>query len=563
MSIYGQLRDVWNELTKPGAEFEIIETEWHGSPTKTYANAFDNLRDVWLTSKTFGDRDYLVYKEERLTYDQAHQRVANIANWLINKGVEPGDRVAIAMRNYPEWLQTYWAAISIGATVSGMNAWWVGQEMIHGINEATPKILVCDEERLNRLTPLLDEVTNPLTIVCVRCANISPNTAKWEELISGSSDLPDVKIEAEDIACIFYTSGTTGFPKGAQLTHRGCTNNIMNLSFWATCLATVNELNGKPSNATETQLASLVTTPLFHVTANNCVNHPMTLQGGKLVHMYKWDAEEALKLIEQEKITAVTGVPVMARELLSHPDFNNYDTSSVKGLGGGGAPLQPDLVGKIAKTEARPGTGYGMTETSGVITSIGGEFFTDRPTSAGPIMPNFEAMLVDEAGCEVPLGTSGELWVKGAPVIKGYINRPEATKEAITNGWLHTGDIARMDEDGFVYIVDRAKDMVLRGGENVYCAEVEATIYEHESVAECCAFSVPDDRLGEEVGVAIFLNNDSNTSGDEIKEHCIARMAKHKVPRYIWFLDNPIPRNANGKFLKRQLQQELEIEQAR
>ncbi len=561
MSIYDDLRDVWKDLSKPGSEFEITQIDFQGISVKAYANAPNSLRDIWLTSAEFHSNDYLVYKDERLTYREAHQRVGSIANWLKSQGVGPGDRVAIAMRNYPEWIQSYWAAISIGATVSGMNAWWVGQEMVHGINEATPKILICDDERYERLIPFLGEIPKDTIIVCARSHKDHAGIVDWETLLTESTKLPDAEIDPNSIACIFYTSGTTGFPKGAQLTHRGCTNNIMNLSFWGKCLSTVNEMNGttaKPPN----QIASLVTTPLFHVTANNCVNHPHTMQGGKLVHMYKWDAGEALKLIEQEKITAVTGVPIMARELLSHPDFDKYDTSSVKGLGGGGAPLQPDLVGKIAETPARPGTGYGMTETSGVITSIGGDFFIDRPTSAGPVMPNFDAMLVDEDGCEVPLGSSGELWVKGAPVIAGYINRPEATSESITNGWLHTGDIARMDEDGFLYIVDRAKDMVLRGGENIYCAEVEAAIYEHPAVAECTAFSVPDDRLGEEVGVAIYKNDNILASAEEIRESCRSKIAGHKIPRYIWFLDDPIPRNANGKFLKRELKDSLDTSAA-
>ena len=311
----------------------------------------------------------------------------------------------------------------------------------------------------------------------------------------------------------------------------------MNLSFWGTCLTTIAEQNGSAATP-PAQLASLITTPLFHVTANNCVNHPLTLQGGKLVHMYKWDAGEALKLIEAECITSVTGVPVMARELLAHPDFDRYDTSSVAGLGGGGAQLPPDLVGKIAQ-KASPGTGYGMTETCGVITSIGGNFFLDKPTSAGPVLPNYDAMLVDEEGLEVPVGSPGELWVKGAPVIRGYLNRPEATAETITDGWLHTGDIARMDEDGFLYIVDRAKDMVLRGGENVYSAEVEAAIYEHPSVAEAAVFAVPDERLGEAVGVAIVKLPGAQLTAEELQNHVRTLIASFKVPEHIWFSEEP------------------------
>ena len=261
----------------------------------------------------------------------------------------------------------------------------------------------------------------------------------------------------------------------------------------------------------------------------------------------------------REKITSFTGVPTMSRELVNHPDFNKYDTSSLASVGGGGAQVPPDLVGKIDSTvaTARPNTGYGMTETCGVITSISADFFVAKPASAGPVLPNFDARIVDADGNDVPTGGVGELWVKGGSVIRGYLNRPDATAETITDGWLHTGDIARFDEDGFLFIVDRAKDMVIRGGENVYCAEVESTVYEHPDVAECSVFGVPDERLGEEVGVAVFLKPGAKLDAGALRAHCKALISAHKVPRYIWFLSEPLPRNANGKFLKRALRDQL------
>jgi long-chain acyl-CoA synthetase len=320
----------------------------------------------------------------------------------------------------------------------------------------------------------------------------------------------------------------------------------------------MNLATGEPIPEDPPVPAGLVTTPLFHVTANNCGAYLLTAAGGKIVLMYRWDAGEALKLVEREKITAVSGVPIMARELINHPDFEKTDTSSLATLGGGGAQLPPDLVHKIDSTvaTARPNTGYGMTETCGIITSVSADFFVDKPDSAGPAMPNFEAKCVNELGETVPQGEVGELWVKGSSVIKGYINRPEATAESITDGWLHTGDIARIDKDGFIFIVDRKKDMVLRGGENVYCAEVESTLYRHPAVAECSVFGVPDDRLGEEVGAAVVLKPGETLTADALREHCAATMAKHKVPRYIWFL-SALPRNASGKFVKRDLKEQL------
>jgi long-chain acyl-CoA synthetase len=254
-------------------------------------------------------------------------------------------------------------------------------------------------------------------------------------------------------------------------------------------------------------------------------------------------------------------VPVMAREIISHPDFEKYDTSSLLSLGGGGAQLQPDLVAKIDATvaTARPNTGYGMTETCGIITAVSGDFYIDKPESCGPAMPTFETRCVGDDGETVPAGQVGELWVKGACVIKGYLNRPEATAESITDGWLHTGDVARIDDDGFIFIVDRKKDMVLRGGENVYCAEVEACIHRNPSVAECCVFGVPDARLGEEVAAAVVARPGQSVTIEEIRALCAANLAAYKAPRHIWILDEPLPRNANGKFLKRELRDRLSV----
>ena len=254
----------------------------------------------------------------------------------------------------------------------------------------------------------------------------------------------------------------------------------------------------------------------------------------------------------------------MAREVISHPDFSDTNTSSLLSLGGGGAQLQPDLVGKIDTSvqNARPNTGYGMTETCGIITSISGDYFVDKPASCGPAMPCYEAKCVDLNGQAVAPGETGELWVKGAQVIRGYLNREKETAEDIVDGWLRTGDVAYIDLDGFIFIVDRLKDMVLRGGENVYCAEVESAMYEHEAIAECSVFGVPDDRLGEEVGIAMYCKPGKSVTADELRAHCEPFIARHKIPRYFWFMDAALPRNASGKFLKRELRESLDIRSA-
>ncbi|MEM1230136.1 MAG: class I adenylate-forming enzyme family protein [Pseudomonadota bacterium] len=560
-SIYSHFHEGWEALTGAGGDFAVTTTVVRGVPIRTYAAAPPSLREVWLSTLQFPERDYLVYESERWTYAQAHQEVAALAGWLTEQGIGPGDRVALAMRNYPEWLLAYWATLCVGAAAVGMNAWWVGPELVYGLNDAKPKALFADKERLERLAAHRGEF-DPMPVVAVRCdTEVFPDAIAYDSLKAQPGTLPDLQIDPDSDACIFYTSGTTGRPKGAQLTHRGCVANLMNMGFNAALNTFVAQRAGEtiPDPESLPQPAALVTTPLFHVTANNCVAHPITANGGKLICTYRWDAGEALKIIEREKITAMTGVPVMARELLAHPDFPSTDTSTLQTLGGGGAQLQPDLVAKIDESvAARPNTGYGMTETCGIITAISGDFFVDRPESAGPAMPVFEAITVNADGEALPTGELGELWVRGAPVIKGYLNREDATAESITDGWLHTGDIGRIDEQGFIYIVDRLKDMVLRGGENVYCAEVESTIFEHESVAECTVFGVPDDRLGEEVGAAVVVKPGASITADALRAHCAEHIAKHKIPRYIWLRDEALPRNASGKFLKRELRESLQ-----
>jgi len=558
---YDALKAVWGQLTAPGAPFEIAPVEVRGQMLRAYKNAPRNVRELWLSTAAFGDRDYLVYQDERLTYAQAHAQVASVANWLMAQGVEPGDRVAIAMRNYPEWLLIYWACLSIGVAAVGFNAWWVAGEVEFAIKDSTPKVIFADAERLERILANPTAVAG-IKLVAVRAPAAPPNVHQWSEVIAQGGALPEVDVDPDADASIFYTSGTTGFPKGAQLTHRGCVSNLFNIVFsgQAQALALQTATGVAPPENPPIPVA-LLTTPLFHVTANNCGAYAVTAGGGKIVLMYRWDAGEALRLVAKERVTNLSGVPVMAREIISHPDFEKYDTSSLLSLGGGGAQLQPDLVAKIDATvaTARPNTGYGMTETCGIITAVSGDFYIDKPESCGPAMPTFETRCVGDDGETVPAGQVGELWVKGACVIKGYLNRPEATAESITDGWLHTGDVARIDDDGFIFIVDRKKDMVLRGGENVYCAEVEACIHRNPSVAECCVFGVPDARLGEEVAAAVVARPGQSVTIEEIRALCAANLAAYKAPRHIWILDEPLPRNANGKFLKRELRDRLSV----
>ncbi|MGH9134672.1 MAG: class I adenylate-forming enzyme family protein, partial [Ilumatobacteraceae bacterium] len=479
---------VWQEMIGPGGPFAMTEIEVRGAPMRVFDAAPPTMRTVWELAALHGDKTYVVYEDERYSYAEITAMSRSLAHRLRDVyDVERGDRVAVAMRNYPEWVVAYWATLSLGAAVVGMNAWWTSPEMEYGLADSRPKVLIADDERLERAEPILDglRATAPLHVIAVRSDRVLPGDsastfAKWSDVVQADgapATLPDADIDPDDDACIFYTSGTTGFPKGAQLTHRGSVHNLMNIAFMS-MVASAAEARAKAATGADGAAAPagvpaapvlMAPTPLFHVTACNCLLHPATLAGGTIVFTRKWDPGRALELIERERVSNFSGVPTMSRELLSHADWSTRDTSSLLGMGGGGAPVQPDLVGKIEKSleKGSPATGYGLTETHGIVTANSAALYLAKPESCGPVVPTVDAKLVDEAGDDLPreLASVGRLCVRGPIVIKGYLNRPDETAEAIRDGWFDTGDIARIDDDGFVFIVDRAKDMVLRGGE--------------------------------------------------------------------------------------------------
>jgi long-chain acyl-CoA synthetase len=359
---YAELTAARAELTGPEGAFEIAEIELRGQKVRAFKTALPDIRALWLATAAFAERPYLVYGDERLTYADAHARIGAIAAWLAAQGLVPGDRVAIAMRNYPEWMLIYWACTASGLAVVGMNAWWTPEEMAYALGDSAPRALFLDAERLARVAARPDMAANML-VIGVRLPAPAPGVTDFASVIAAGGTLPDVTIDPDDDACIFYTSGTTGHPKGAQLTHRGCITNLYNMLYaGASTALAMHKAKGIVPPVAAPPVA-LITTPLFHVTANNCGAYAVTAAGGTMVLMYRWDAGEALRLIERERVTAMSGVPVMAREVISHPDFATTDTSSVVSLGGGGAQVPPDLVHKIDSklAQARPNTGYGMT----------------------------------------------------------------------------------------------------------------------------------------------------------------------------------------------------------
>ncbi|HWG72988.1 MAG TPA: class I adenylate-forming enzyme family protein [Acidimicrobiales bacterium] len=577
------------ELTGRGAPFEVGEAVVRGQRTKIWVQAPGSLVEILGASRGYGDRTFLSYEDERMTFEEHFGAAAALANLLVDRfGVRPGDRVAIAMRNYPEWPVVFWAGAATGAILVPLNGWWSGDELAYGLADSGTKVLVCDAERERRLAPYWSDLNHLASVIVVREAGDgkadgeghrehrgAPGRAVFEDLMAGScgrrDDLPDVVIHPDDDATIFYTSGTTGRPKGAIGTHRNICTNPMSLLFVAARAALRSPAPGperpseretgpeRPSEREGGSNVVLLSVPLFHATGCHSVLVSNTLAGGTLVMMRRWDPARALALIERERVTNFGGVPGMVMEVLDHPDFARRDTSSVRSVSYGGAPAPPDLVRRI--TEQFPGgspsNGYGLTETSSVSTMNQGADYVARPDSVGTPVPVVDLKVVDVAGADLPTGAVGELWVKGPNVVRGYWHKPEATAATFTDGWLHTGDVARIDDEGFVYIVDRAKDVLIRGGENIYCVEIEAVLHEHPAVADAAVIGIPHDVLGEEVGAVVRVRDDFDVDEVALCEHVATRLAVFKVPARVWMVRRPLPRNPAGKILKRQLREEL------
>ena len=548
-------------LTAPGQAYEIEQLIIDGNPVKCWKNMVTTLPGFVQASREFGDADYIVYQDERLTYTEHYRQVARLAHALIDQfGIKKGDRVAVAMRNYPEWSIAFWAAASVGAIVVPMNAWWTSRELAYGLTDSGTRLVFADEQRLGRIRDIESELPVEHFVVA-RCDNIPEGVHDFAALVEGGPEdieLPKVAIDPEDDATLFYTSGTTGFPKGTLGTHRNFCSAAPNVRF-----SVIQSMlrGGTPLrniiSMVKTQQAIPLAVPLFHVTG--CQAQMLTLfsSGGKMVIMYKWDPEVAVDLIEKEKVTGLIGVPAMTRQLVDLPGIEKRDLSSLINVGSGGAPVPPDLFHSLTELMPQAGTsnGYGITETSSGICSIAGPDYAERPDSVGIAPPAIELKLVDDKGNEVPQGEQGEIWIRGPNVVKGYWNKPEATAEAFTKGWFHTGDVGRFDEDGFLYICDRLKDMIIRGGENIYSAEVEAALTEHPAVSIACVFGIPDEVMGEEVGAVVQVTSAEDICEETLQQFVGGHLAAFKVPSRIWLHEEPLPLGATGKVQKKELRE--------
>ncbi len=553
-------------LTAPGQLFEMEEVDVRGERIRTWKAAPPSLRSVLDLSLGYGDTDYLVYEDTRTTYAQHYRIAATLAHRLRNDlGVRKGDRVAIAMRNLPEWVMAFWAAVAAGAVVVPLNAWWTGGELAYGLFDSGAVVAFVDPDRADRISPHMRELPG-LCLVVTAAASGLPLRPTLSDLlgdVAPDAVPPDVDLLPDDDVTIFYTSGTTGKPKGAVGTHRNACANLMNLFFHQATIQLRWPADARNPDGVA-QRCDLLAVPLFHATGCHAILVTNTAAGSRIVLMHRFDAERALELIERERVTRFGGVPTVVTRVLDSPDLARRDVSSVRSVSYGGAPAPSDLVRRIRETfaNAQPGNGYGLTETSAASAVNSGVEYLRKPDSVGRVVPVVDAAVAPEDydGPEppaLPPGTVGELWLKGPNVVRGYWNRPEDTSRAITCGWLHTGDVARIDDEGFVYIVDRAKDVVVRGGENVYSAQVEDVLFTHPAVADCAVIGAPHPVLGEEVGAVVVLRPGHKVTGDELADHVRARLAPFNVPTRLWFRPRALPRNPAGKLMKRELRAEI------
>mmetsp|Transcript_2775 Transcript_2775/g.6902 ORF Transcript_2775/g.6902 Transcript_2775/m.6902 type:complete len:594 (-) Transcript_2775:132-1913(-) len=567
--VVSDIRASWAQLTAPDGPFPLREEEvqhfgttqryrcWQEGPNSLVHPTLPSLYGDCFCR--FIDKEFLVYEDERPTYGDVMKKSAALARELRSAyGIERGRCVAIAGRNHPDWVVSLLAITGfLGAVALPVNSWWMGDELRYGLEDSGAALLIADAFLLQR-APFLSDINVPAIVMRGDATGLPTGTRSLAEVVVAGLSLQPIPLQPvnkDDTAMLMYTSGTTNKPKGVVLTQRGIMSAINGYRL-------LNYSNAQPT----AQLVYLVGSPLFHVTGSHVALLAAVCMGARLCLMYKWDAGRALKVVQDEKVVTLIGVPTMTYDIANHPDFAKYDTSSLIGVGGGGAAFAGSMIRRVNDKfkNAKAGTGYGLTETNAISVFMPGFIFPARPTSCGLPIANVEVCILDELNKKLAAGQMGEICFHGAGVMKEYWGKPDKTAEAFhidEEGrlWFRSGDLGALDEDGFVYIMDRAKDIIIRGGENISCGDVEGAIYEHPSVAEVAAVGLPHETLGEIVAVAVVFKVGSlSPSADELRKYAEGRLAGFKVPAeiYIW-PDGGLPRGATGKIQKREIREQL------
>jgi len=558
--IVKKMAEATTQLTGAGAPWELETRSIDGVDLRLYKNAPKTLPELINAGRAHGDKEFIIFEGERWSFNDFFARADAIADVLQHRfSVRKGDRVAISMRNYPEWMAAYAATAQIGAIIVPLNSWGQTDELVYGLKDSSAKIVFCDQRRLDHIADQLSALNINAIVARPEKKSLPARAYDFDALVAmiKAPKVDAVDIDTEDTAQIMYTSGTTGKPKGAESSHRAINQAVFNFEFGGIAAAMTNPgpigamlQKGFPPKV-------MLGVPLFHVSGCYTV-FLMSLRAGRpIVVMYKWDVETALRTIEQERITMVSAVPTMLWELLNSPQWNKYDTASLFSLGAGGAAQPPKMPQKIREKvrDAFPGTGYGMTESNATGFAITGAAYDHKPLSGGLRTPIVEVKICDENGNKLPLGQHGEIWLRSPTLVKGYWNKPDATAETFCDGWLKTGDIGYMDEEDYIFLTDRAKDMIIRGGENIYSAEIEACALMHDDIVEVAAFGLPHESLGEELAVALTLRSNATLNEDGVRLHVSSQLAGYKVPAHVFFHHEPLPRNATQKVLKKSLRQ--------
>ncbi|WP_418961390.1 class I adenylate-forming enzyme family protein [Streptomyces tritici] len=549
------------QLTSPGAPFAVGDGHYTGGPA--------TLREFVEATWAFGERPFLVAESRTYTYAEFFAAACGLARRLTDTyGLRPGDRAVVAMRNHPEWQIAFWAAQLAGLVAVPLNAWWTEDEFAYALDDCAPRVLLVDGERLPRVRDWARAHHVPGIVFhpgggtpgdgtpgdgtpgddTPAGAPLGEGFTVYEPDTDPTLGPPPVDVLPEHDATIVYTSGTTGRPKGAVATHRAQTGAALNPRYHAAVSAL---LRGRIPGQGPAPV-SLVTFPFFHVAAFTAL-YPVMAAGGTVVVMHKWDAERAVELIERHRVTHYAGVPTTALQLVDLVERRGW-AHRLAGLGHfntGGAAAPPGLVGRLTALlgeHVEPRNGYGLTETCGGVLANFGAEYRAHPHSVGRPAPAAEVRIADPDASGV-----GELWLRGQCLARGYWRDEAATRAAFTDdGWFRTGDLATY-EDGRVTIVDRIKDMVIRGGENVYCVEVEGALHDHPDVADAAVLGVPHPTLGEEVAAVVVLRDGATAGPGDLRAHVGRSLAAFKVPSRVLVRDVPLPRNAAGKVLKREL----------
>jgi fatty-acyl-CoA synthase len=474
-----------------------------------------------------------------LTYKELNARANSLAEWLQTKGVNKGDRVAILAQNCPEFFELEFACAKIGAIELPLNWRLTKPELEYILNDSIPQVLIYDSMFMDVSIDLLKDCN-----ISESLQMESGKESQYEDALQGSlGNFNEVESTQEDLIMIMYTSGTTGHPKGAMINHQMQLYNAINLA--------------SPAFVASDSV-QLVVLPLFHTGGMNCYANPILHAGGELILIKEFDPALALSILGSSiyKVSHFFAVPAPYQFMMNHPDFNKTDLSNLRVAGIGGAPCAEAILKTWSDRGVSMLQGWGMTETSPGGIGLDAADAERKLGSAGKPVMYTEVKVVDEEGKELPWGEVGELYIKGPNITPGYWNKPEATADSFIDGWLKTGDAARFDDEGFVYIVDRWKDMYISGGENVYPAEIENVLYQLPQIAEAAIIGVPDERWGETGKAFLALKPGQSLEEKDVISHCLENLAKFKVPTSVEFI-KVLPRNATGKVLKRTLREDF------